>query len=130
MKLTLKQIGRLVQPKLVQRNRKKVATQALYKVATKPHLPSLDMHLRVWDAWRENSDATLEEVADIANVSINHNVKGETLATRQAINLSDAQVRKVLKRRKELVVQRHLRIAEQYINNVAEQHTFPLRSSR
>jgi hypothetical protein len=130
MKLTLKQISKMVKPKLVQRNRKKLATQALYKVATKPHLASLDMHLRVWDAWRENSDATLEDVADIAKVSINHNVKGDTIATLEALNLSDAHVRKVLKRRKELVVQRHLRIADQYISNAAEQRTFPLRSSR
>jgi len=54
--------------KLVKRDRKKGVTQADYKVATKPVLASLDMHLKVWDARRENPDATLERLADIAGV--------------------------------------------------------------
>ena len=88
------------------------------------------MHLRVWDARRDNPDATLEQLADIAEVSYNHDVKGESLGTRALLRLPDDDIRKVLKRRKELAVQRHLRIAEQYIQNVAEKETFPLRSSR
>ena len=88
------------------------------------------MHLRVWDARRDNPDATLEQLADIAEVSYNHHVKGETLAIRAINRYPDDDIRKALKRRKELAVQRHLRIAEQYIQNVAERETFPLRSSR
>lgn len=130
LKLTLKQVTRIVKPKLVKRDRKKGVTQADYKVATKPVLASLDMHLKVWDARRDNPDATLEQLADIAGVSYNHKVNGETLATLKARDLPDMDVRKVLKRRKELVVKRHLRIAEQYIKNVAERETFPLRSTR
>ncbi len=130
LKLTLKQVARIVKPKLVKRDRKKIVTQARYKVATKPLLPSLDMHLRVWDARRDNPDATLEELADIAGVKFNHVVNGETLAHRAALRLADDDIRKVLKRRKELAVQRHLRIAEQYIRNVAEKEKFPLRTSR
>lgn len=130
LKLTLKQVTRIVKPKLIKRDRTKVATQARYKVATKPVLASLHMHLKVWDARRDNPDATLEELADIAEVSYNHKVNGETLATLKARDLPDMDVRKVLKRRKELVVKRHLRIAEQYIKNVAEQERFPLRTKR
>ena len=130
LKLTLKQVTRIVKPKLVKRGNKKIVTQARYKVATKPLLVSLDMHLKVWDARRDNPNATFEELADMTKVHINHIVNGETLATRKLLNLSDAHVRKVLKRRKELVVQRHIRIAEQYIENVAERGSFPLRTSR
>ncbi len=130
LKLTLKQATRILRPKLVKRDRKKVFTQARYKVATKPLLASLDMHLKVWDARLDNPDAKLEELADIAQVRYNHVVGGETLAHRAALRLPDHDIRKVLKRRKELAVQRHLRIAEQYIRNVAEKATFPLRSSR
>ena len=130
LKLTLKQVTRIVKPKLVKRERNKIITQARYKVATKPLLPSLDMHLRVWDARRDNPDATLEELADNANLDIDHHVKGETLAHRAALRLPADDIRKVLKRRKELAVQRHLRIAKQYIQNVAEKETFPLRTSR
>lgn len=79
---------------------------------------------------RDNPDATFEQLADIACVKINHDVKGETLAHRAALRLAADDIRKVLKRRKELAVQRHLRIAEQYIQNAAEQETFPLRTSR
>lgn len=130
LKLTLRQVTRIVKPKLVKRDSRKIVTQARYKVATKPLLPSLDMHLRVWDARRDNPDATLEDLADIAEVSINHVVNGETLAGRASIDRPADDIRKVLKRRKELAVQRHLRIAKQYIQNVAEQAKFPLRSSR
>jgi len=130
IKLTLKQVARIVKPKLVKPDRKKIVSQARYKVATKPLLPSLDMHLRVWDARHDNPDATLEELADIAGVKINHVVNGETLVHRAALRLSADDIRKVLKRRKELAVQRHLRIAEQYIRNVAEKEKFPLRTSR
>jgi hypothetical protein len=130
LNLTLKQLKRLVKPKLAKRDRTKVCSRARYKVATKPVLASLHMHLQVWDARRANPDATLDELADIAEVSYNHKVNGETLASLKARDLPDADVRKVLKRRKELVVKRHLRIAEQYIANVAERETFPLRSSR
>lgn len=130
LKLTLRQVTRIVKPKLVKRERNKIITQARYQVATKPLLPSLDTHLRVWDARRDNPDATLEQLADIANMDIDHHVKGETLTHRAALRLPDDDIRKVLKRRKELAVQRHLRIAEQYIQNVAEKATFPLRTSR
>jgi hypothetical protein len=129
LKLTLKQVTRIVKPKLVKRERNKIITQARYKVATKPLLVSLDMHLRVWDARRDNPDATHEEWADIAGVKVNEIVNNETLTT-PLNRYSDDYIRRVVKRRKELAVQRHLRIAEQYIQNVAEQETFPLRTSR
>lgn len=104
LKLTLKQVSRLVRPRLVKRQSKKIVTQARYRVATKPLLASLDMHLKVWDARRKNPDATLERLADIAGVKINNNVNGETLGHRAALQLPADDIRKVLKRRKELAV--------------------------
>jgi hypothetical protein len=87
------------------------------------------MHLRVWDAKRHNPDATLEELADIAGIKVNETVNNETLNT-PLNRYSNDYIRRVVKRRKELAVQRHLRIAEQYIQNVAERETFPLRTTR
>ncbi|WP_395634960.1 hypothetical protein, partial [Sphingorhabdus sp.] len=129
LKLTLKQVTRIVKPKLVKRERNKIITQARYKVAAKPLLVSLDKHLKVWDARRNNPDATLEELADIAGIKVEETVNHETLNT-PFNRYSDDYIRRVVKRRKELAVQRHLRIAEQYIQNVVEQETFPLRTTR
>lgn len=130
LKLSTLQFRRLIEKKLVKRDRRNMPSEARYKVAAKPILPSLHLHLKVWDARRSNPDATLEELADIAQVYYSHVVNGETLAGRASINRPADDIRRVLKRRKELVVQRHLRIAEQYIENVVEQRTFPLRSKR
>ena len=129
LKLTLKQVTRIVKPKLVKRERNKIITQARYKVAAKPLLVSLDKHLKVWDARRDNPDATLEELADIAGIKVEETVNHETLNT-PFNRYSNDYIRRVVKRRKELAVQRHLRIAEQYIQNVAEQEKFPYRTSR
>lgn len=130
LKLSTLQFRRLIEKKLVRRDRRNMPSEARYKVATKPILPSLHMHLKVWDARRDNPDATLDELADMTGVSINHVVNGETIAGRASINRPADDIRKVIKRRKELAVQRHLRIAEQYIENVVERGTFPLRSKR
>lgn len=130
LKLSTLQFRRLIEKKLVKRDRRNMPSEARYKVATKPILPSLHVHLKVWDTRRDNPDATLEELADMTGVDYNHVVNGETLAIRAINRLPDHDIRMVLKRRKELVVQRHLRIAEQYIENVAEHGTFPLRSKR
>ena len=60
---------------------------------------------------------------------INHVVDGETLQSRRSFNLSTDKIEKKIYRRKQLAVQRHLRIAEQYIENVGKGQ-FPLRDKR
>ena len=60
---------------------------------------------------------------------INHVVDGETIATRKSLKLCYDDILQVLTRRKQLAVQRHLRIAEQYIHYVGRGR-FPYRDSR
>jgi hypothetical protein len=56
-------------------------------------------------------------------------VDGETLQSRRSLNLSTEKIEKKIYRRKQLAVQRHLRIAGQYIENVGKGQ-FPLRDKR
>jgi hypothetical protein len=65
----------------------------------------------------------------LVGLRINHVVDGETLQSRRSLNLSTAKIEKKIYRRKQLAVQRHLRIAEQYIENVGKGQ-FPLRDKR
>jgi len=107
----------------------KTASKALYPVATKPILPSLHEHLLVWDARLSNPNAKDYELADLVGLRINHVVNGETIATRKSLNLKYEHIERVLRRRKLLLVQRHLRIAEQYIHHVGLGR-FPYRTNR
>jgi hypothetical protein len=75
--------------------------------------------LLVWDAKQQNPTAHDTELADIAGISVNAVVNGETIAELRAEDLPTIDLERKIKRRKQLVVQRHLRIAEQYIGNVA-----------
>ena len=56
-------------------------------------------------------------------------MNGETIAELRAEDLPTRDLERVIKRRKQLAVQRHLRIAEQYIANVAAGE-FPKREGR
>jgi hypothetical protein len=56
-------------------------------------------------------------------------VNGETVAELRAEDLPTRDLERVIKRRKQLAVQRHLRIAEQYIEHVALGE-FPKREGR
>ena len=60
---------------------------------------------------------------------MNEVVNGETIAELRAEDLPTRDLERVIKRRKQLAVQRHLRIAEQYIANVAAGE-FPKREGR
>lgn len=102
---------------------------AHFPVETKPVLSALHEHLLVWDARKANPEVDDAEVADIAGIRVNQVVDGETLAIRKAMKLSTTEIERVLRRRKQLAVQRHLRIARQYIDNVVL-GKFPLRSGR
>ena len=102
---------------------------AHFPVETKPVLSTLHQHLLVWDAKKANANANDAEIADLAGIRINQIVDGETLAMRKMMKLSTLNIERVLHRRKQLAVQRHLRIAQQYIDNVVLGH-FPLRNGR
>ena len=80
---------------------------------------TLHEHLLVWDAKQQNPTAHDSELADIAGISVNAVVNGETVAELRAEDLATRDLERVIKRRKQLTVQRHLRIAEQYIEHVA-----------
>lgn len=60
---------------------------------------------------------------------INHVVDGGTIATRKSVKLAYDDIERVLVRRKMLAMQRHLRIAEQYIHDVGRWR-FHYRDSR
>ena len=92
-------------------------------------LRTLHVHLLVWDAKQQNPTAHDSELADIAGISVNEVVNGETVAELRAEDLPTRDLERVIKRRKQLAVQRHLRIAEQYIGNVALGE-FPKREGR
>lgn len=102
---------------------------AHFPIETKPVLSSLHEHLLVWDARKVNPDVDDAEIADVAGIRINQIVDGETMASRKMLKLSTTHIEKVLRRRKQLAVQRHLRIARQYIDNVVKGR-FPLRTGR
>ena len=110
-------------------SQKKTQSQAKYPMATKPVLRTLHEHLLVWDAKKQNPTANDSELADISGISVNEVVNGETVAELRAENLHTRDLERVIKRRKQLAVQRHLRIAEQYIGNVVLGE-FPKRDGR
>ncbi|MDC0444853.1 hypothetical protein OAM78_05960 [Alphaproteobacteria bacterium] len=118
-----------MEPQVQKAARKKTQSLAKYPVATKPVLRTLHEHLLVWDAKQQNPTAHDSELADIAGISVNAVVNGETIAELQAEYLPTRDLERVIKRRKQLAVQRHLRIAEQYIANVALEE-FPKRKAR
>jgi hypothetical protein len=126
--LSLKQVKALLADS-VGKPKTKPESRALYPVCTKPVLSTLHQHLVVWDAKRANPNLSDAEIADLIALPINHKVDGETLATLRARDLPTRQLEAALRRRKQLAIQRHLRIAKQYIDNVAL-GKFPLRSYR
>lgn len=128
--LSARQFRRLIEP-LVQVKKKSVTvSRARYPVATKPLLPSLHQHLKVWDARLAHPLLDDWELADVAAVAVNHVVQdGLTLSQRKSAGMKTERAERILKRRKQLAVQRHLRIAAQYVENVGKGQ-FPLRDGR
>ena len=127
--ITTRQFKRLVRPQIKKAARQKMPSRAKYPVATKPILSALHEHLLVWDAKKRHPNLKDAELADLVGLRINHVVDGETIQSRKSLNLSTDHIEKKLYRRKQLAVQRHLRIAEQYIENVGKGQ-FPLRDKR
>jgi hypothetical protein len=128
--LSAKQLRLLLEPIVTVKKNSVTASRARYPVASKPHLPSLHQHLQVWDTKRANPSLEDWELADKIGLTINHVVDGGlTMNQLKMAGLKTERAERILKRRKQLAVQRHLRIAAQYINNVGK-GLFPLRQGR
>ena len=100
-----------------------------YGIETRVPLRSLWEHLLVWDAKIAHPYSHQADLADIAGLVINEKVNGETVAALKSKDLPYRDMERVVRRRKQLAIQRHLRIAEQYVYNVGRGR-FPLREGR
>lgn len=107
----------------------KTDAEPKYGIESKAPLRTLWEHLKVWDAKKANPALHEAELADIAGILVSERVHGEAAAKLKALDLPYGDVEKIVKRRKQLAVQRHLRIAEQYVYNVGRGR-FPLRNGR
>ena len=94
-------------------------SKALYPIYANPTLSSLCEHLKMWDIYVAHPDATAIKIAEIAGIRVNQVVNGETISRLKKLNLPYADLQRTIDRRKQLAVQRHLRIGEQYIENAA-----------
>lgn len=107
----------------------RIASDAIYPVETNPVLSAMHQHLAVWDMKQLNpwvSDAVL---ADLTDIRVNHVVDGFTAQQAELIGRDPVKIISEVKRRKLQALQRHLRIAEQYIKN-AGIGRFPYRDGR
>lgn len=129
LSLNLRSFRRFMEPYSRQPRYRRTVSRALYPVASKPHLPSLHQHLLVWDAKLANPSLADWELADVAGILINQVVDGLTLSQRRLAGIDTDKAEATIRRRKQLAVQRHLRIAGQYIENVGKGQ-FPLRERR
>ena len=111
----------------------KAISRARYPVVTKPVLTSLHQHLTVYDAYRANPKLKLYELYDLihaeAGLYVSERVDGETVDDLRKLDLPYNDVLRTVLQRKANLVRRHIRIAEQYIDGVA-QGKFPLRRQR
>jgi hypothetical protein len=126
---TVRQFKRLLEPLVRDRKRAVTVSRAQYPVASKPHLPSLHQHLAVWDAKLAHPSMDDWELADVAGIPVNQVVDGLTPSQYKLGGHRVERAERIIKRRKQLIVQRHLRIAAQYIENVGRGQ-FPLRTTR
>jgi hypothetical protein len=95
----------------------------------RPRLPSLHEHLLVWDAKIANPELDDADLFDISGVTATLPYSIEEISDLRAERLSVVDLEKINRRAKALVVQRHLRIAQQYIHNVGL-GKFPKRDKR
>lgn len=111
------------------KKRRRVISHAQYKVTARPSLPALHQHLGVWDAKQDYPNADDAELYDIASVPAKLPYAEDEIASLKAEGLKVTDLEKANRRVKSLAVQRHLRIARQYIDNVVF-GSFPKRDTR
>lgn len=104
-------------------------SRAKFRTVQRYVLPNLKTYLDVWDLRKSEPDLALEEIADRLNLRYSD---PEFVAEYEKIKADKgfhADLSKIVRRRKRLVVQRDLRIAQQYIDNVMLGQ-FPWRTKR
>ena len=92
-------------------------------------LPTLQTHLDVWDAKLANPNAHDADIADLAGLVVAHGYDEAEITRMKADGLMVKDLDRAVRRAKQLAVQRHLRIARQYIDNLMT-GWFPMRSKR
>lgn len=107
----------------------RVSSDAVYPVETNPVLSALHQHLAVWDIKALNPGVSDAVLADLTNIRVNHVVNGLTAEQAEMTGRDSVRIISEVKRRKVQALQRHLRIAEQYIENVG-MGRFPHRLGR
>jgi len=100
-----------------------------FRPTSRPVLKSLHLHLLIWDLKLENLNSDDADIYDIAGLQSNlpYTKKEINLLAVDGLKVADLQYEN--RRAKRLAVQRHFRIASQYIENVAK-GKFPYRNSR
>jgi hypothetical protein len=104
-------------------------SRAKFRTVQRYVLPNLKTYLDVWDLRKSEPDLALEEIADRLNLRYSDPEFVAEYEKIKADNGFHADLSKIVRRRKRLVVQRNLRIAQQYIDNVMLGQ-FPWRTKR
>lgn len=130
---TSAQMARVFRHKLEGAMRAGMKTKMLdairYVPATRCYLPSLYDHLRVWDARQQNPTTTPAELAEMIGLEVELPYDAREIQQMRDEGLTVRDLERRNARARQLAVQRHLRIAQQYIDNAALGQ-FPVRMSR
>lgn len=110
--------------------RERLSSRIKFKVAQRPFLSSLHQTLEVWKIKKASPKLDDSEIADRAGLVVRP-IDGTDRELREAnaAGESPLQLENRMRRKKMLAVQRQLRIARQYIENVGKGQ-FPLRDKR
>lgn len=100
-----------------------------FKPAARPVLKSLHQHLLAWDAKKLHPDLDDADLCDVAGLEVSLPYDPKEIAELKAEGAGVGDLERANRRAKMLTVQRHLRIAQQYIDNVVLGQ-FPLRKGR
>jgi hypothetical protein len=100
-----------------------------YVPTGRPRLRSLHEHLLVWDAKQRHPKAVDADLADIAGLTGLDRYDVQAIADLKSRDAYVGDLVQANRRSKQLAVQRHLRIAQQYIDNVVLGE-FPKRGTR
>lgn len=100
-----------------------------FKPSARPVLRSLHQHLQVWDAKLAADNLSDAEVFDVAGLDSDLPYLPSEIESLRAQGAGVKDLERANNRAKSLAVQRHLRIAKQYIDNVVLGR-FPYRTGR
>ena len=128
--LAFQQIKRLLSPAMNRPIRLTTDSQAKYPVATKPVLSSLNTHLEVWRARKDHPRLKLFEIADLVGLVVDETLPKELASDfKRGATEHRKDLDRILRKKKAVLVSRHLRIARQYIDGVGIGE-FPKRDRR